>query len=112
LSAAWCSAAALGLYGLISYTVSQRTREIGVRVALGARRQDILCMVLGQGLRLVVMGLGFGLLVGLGLARAMASILMGLSATDPLTFTVVPLVLGLVALVLILIGISFRSPDS
>ncbi len=91
--------AALGLYGLISYTVSQRTREIGVRVALGARRQDILRMVLGQGLRLVALGLGFGLLVGLGLSRAMASILMGVSATDPLTFTVVPLVLGLVALV-------------
>jgi putative ABC transport system permease protein len=91
--------ATLGLYGLVSYTVSQRTREIGVRVALGARRQDILGMVLGQGLRLVFLGLGFGLLVGLGLSRIMASILVGVSATDPLTFTVVPVTLGLVAFV-------------
>ncbi len=89
--------ATLGLYGLVSYTVSQRTREIGVRVALGARRRDILRMVLGQGMRLVALGLGFGLLVGLGLSRIMASILVGVSATDPLTFTLVPLVLGLVA---------------
>ncbi|MGH2626153.1 MAG: FtsX-like permease family protein, partial [Anaerolineales bacterium] len=90
--------ATLGLYGLISYTVSQRRREIGVRVALGACRRDILRLVLSQGLRLVALGLGAGLLLGLGLARVMASALAGVSATDPLTFTVVPLVLGLVAL--------------
>jgi predicted permease len=89
--------ATLGLYGLVSYSVSQRTREIGVRVALGAGRGDILRMVLGQGLRLVALGLVFGLLVGLGLSRIMASILVGVSATDPLTFATVPLVLALVA---------------
>jgi len=90
--------AAIGLYGLVSYTVSQRTREIGVRVALGADRRDILRLVLGQGLRLAALGVGVGLLLGLGLSRLMASMLVGVSSTDPLTFTVVPLALGLVAL--------------
>ena len=82
--------ATVGLYGLISYTVSQRTREIGVRVALGAEPRDILRLVLGQGLRLAALGLALGLLLGFGLARVMASALVGVSATDPLTFTVVP----------------------
>jgi predicted permease len=91
--------ATVGLYGLISYSVAQRTREIGVRVALGARRADILRLVLGQGLRLAAGGLALGLVVGLGLSRVMASALVGVSATDPLTFTVVPAVLALVAVV-------------
>ena len=90
--------ATIGLYGLISYTVSQRRREIGVRTALGATRRDILRLVLVQGLRLVAFGLGAGLLLGLGLARAMAGALAGVSPTDALTFTLVPLVLGAVAL--------------
>jgi putative ABC transport system permease protein len=90
--------ATLGLYGLISYTVSQRRREIGVRLALGAPRGSIVRLVLGQGVRLVVIGLAIGLLLGLGLSRVMASALVGVSATDPLTFTVVPAILGLVAL--------------
>ena len=89
--------AAVGLYGLISFTVSQRTREIGVRVVLGADRRQILGMVLGQGLRIAGLGLALGLLLGLGLSRVMASVLVGVSPTDPVTFTVVPLVLGLVA---------------
>lgn len=88
----------IGLYGLISYTASQRTREIGVRVALGAARADILRMILGQGARLAAFGLAFGVLLGLGLARMMAGALVGVSGTDPLTFTVVPLALGLVTL--------------
>ena len=90
--------ATVGLYGLVSYTVSQRTREIGVRVALGARRADILRLVLGHGLKLAGLGLAAGLLLGLFLSRVMASALVGVSATDPVTFTVVPLALGLVAL--------------
>jgi len=90
--------ATVGLYGLISYTVAQRTREIGVRVALGARRGDILRMVVGQGFRLVALGLAAGLFLGLALSRVMAGALVGVSATDPLTFTVLPLVLGVVAL--------------
>ena len=75
--------AAVGLYGLISFTVSQRTREIGVRVALGADRRQILRMVLGQGLRIAGLGLALGLLLGLGLSRVMASVLVGVSPTDP-----------------------------
>jgi ABC-type antimicrobial peptide transport system permease subunit len=90
--------AAVGLYGLISYTVSQRRREIGVRLALGAPRGNILRLVLGQGLRLAALGLAVGMLLGFGLARVMASALVGVSATDPVTFTVVPAILGLVAL--------------
>ena len=90
--------ATVGLYGLVSYGVSQRAREIGVRVALGATRRDIVHLVVGQGLRLIALGLGLGLLLGLGLSRVMASTLVGVSATDPVTFAVVPVVLGLVAL--------------
>ena len=91
--------ATVGLYSLISYLVNQRTREIGVRMALGARRSDVLRLVLEQGARLVGVGLGAGLAVGLGLARLMASALVGVSPTDPLTFTVVPLVLATIGLV-------------
>ena len=90
--------AIVGLYGLVSYTVAQRTREMGVRVVLGARRADLLRLVLGHGLKLAGFGLRLGLLLGLALARFMASALVGVSATDPLTFTVVPLVLGTAAL--------------
>jgi putative ABC transport system permease protein len=79
--------------------VSQRTREIGVRIALGADRRSILRLVLAQGLRLAAGGLAVGLLLGFGLSRVMASLLVGVSATDPLTFTLVPIALGLVALV-------------
>jgi hypothetical protein len=89
--------ATVGLYGLISYTVSQRTRELGLRVALGASRGAILQMVLGQGLRLAAVGLALGLLFGAGLARVTASAFVGVSATDPATFTLVPLTLGIIA---------------
>jgi putative ABC transport system permease protein len=89
--------ATVGLYGLISYAVSQRTREIGVRAALGARPGDVLRLVLGQGMRLVAAGLGAGLVVGAGLARVMSSVLVGVAATDPLTFTLVPAALAAVA---------------
>ena len=85
--------AGLGLYSLISYLVSRRTREIAVRVALGATRADVLRLVLGQGARLVLAGLGLGLLLGLGLARVMAGALVGVSSTDFVTFTFVPLLL-------------------
>ena len=91
--------ATLGLYSLISYLVSQRTREIGVRMAMGARRADILRLVLGQGARLVLAGLGLGLAGGLGLGQLIASTLVGVSPRDPLTFTVVPLLLALIGLV-------------
>ncbi len=91
--------AAVGLYGLVSYGVSQRTREIGVRLAIGARGRDIMGLVMRDGLRLVVTGLVAGLALGLALTRAMASVLLGVSPQDPLTFSVVPVALALVALV-------------
>jgi putative ABC transport system permease protein len=90
--------ATIGIYGVLSYSVSQRTREIGVRVALGARPRDILALVIGQGMRLAVTGVLIGILVTLAATRVMASLLFGVSATDPLTFVVVTLLLSGVAL--------------
>ncbi|HEV2224920.1 MAG TPA: ABC transporter permease [Candidatus Acidoferrales bacterium] len=90
--------ASIGIYGVISYVAGQRTREIGIRLALGATRSDILKMVLVDGTRLAVTGVAAGLVVVAGLTRLMAKILYGVSATDPLTFTVVAVILTLVAL--------------
>jgi len=83
----------LGLYSLVSYLVSQRMREMGVRVALGASRADIVRLVLTRGAGLVAVGLVAGLPVGLGLSRVMAGVLTGVSPTDAVTFTLVPLTL-------------------
>jgi putative ABC transport system permease protein len=90
--------AALGIYGVLAYFVAQRAREIGVRVALGAQTSDVMKMVMGQGMRLTLFGVGIGLIGGLALARLMKSLLFGVSATDPLTFVVVAALLGLVAM--------------
>jgi putative ABC transport system permease protein len=81
--------AAIGTYGVVSYSTAQRTYEIGVRVALGATRSDILGLVVGQSLRLVLIGLGLGIVAALVLARTLASFLYGVSATDPITFVAV-----------------------
>jgi len=90
--------ACVGIYGVISYVVGQRTHEIGVRMALGARRGDVLRLILSQGTRLVLVGIAIGILGAIGLTRLMASQLFQISTTDPLTFAAVALTLALVAL--------------
>ncbi|HEV3061986.1 MAG TPA: FtsX-like permease family protein [Vicinamibacterales bacterium] len=90
--------AGLGIYGVISFMVSARTREIGIRLALGADRMPILRMVLGQGLGLIVAGTAIGLGCALVAARLMAGVLYGVKPTDPVTFVSVALVLVTVAL--------------
>jgi predicted permease len=83
----------IGIYGVISYLVGQRRHEIGIRIALGARPRDILNMVLGQGGKLAAAGIALGLVASLGLTRVLATMLFGVSATDPLTFAAVVAVL-------------------
>jgi predicted permease len=90
--------AMIGVYGVMAFAVSQRTREIGIRMALGAQAVDVLKMVIGWGMRLVCIGAALGLVVSLAVAQLMRSLLFGLSATDPLTFAAVALLLLLVAL--------------
>jgi putative ABC transport system permease protein len=91
--------AAMGVYGVISYSVQERTREIGIRVALGGRATEVRNMILLQGMRIALVGVGIGLVAALSLARVIASFLFGVTARDPVVFTVVPIVLASVALV-------------
>jgi ABC-type antimicrobial peptide transport system permease subunit len=90
--------ASVGIYGVISYVVGQRAHEIGIRMALGAQPQDILRLILGRGGKLAGLGVVVGLAAALGLTRLMTSMLYGVGAIDPLTFTGVAILLTLVAL--------------
>jgi putative ABC transport system permease protein len=90
--------AMVGLYGLISYAVTQRTREIGIRVALGAQREDILRMVIAEGSGAVLAGIAIGLAAALVLTRVMASLLYGVKPTDGITVASVAILLAIIAL--------------
>lgn len=90
--------ASVGIYGLVAYTVAQRTREFGVRMAFGAERRDVLLLVLSHGARLTLLGVGLGVVASLAMTRLLATLLYGISATDVTTFAAVALLLALVAL--------------
>jgi putative ABC transport system permease protein len=89
---------AIGIFGMIAYAVSQRTHEFGVRLALGARRRDVLQLVLGEGFKIVTIGVVAGIVASFALTRFMRSLLYGVGPNDPLTFTVVAVLFALVAL--------------
>ncbi|HYV06473.1 MAG TPA: FtsX-like permease family protein, partial [Blastocatellia bacterium] len=91
--------AGIGIYGLISFSTSRRTHEIGVRIALGAQTRDIMTAVLKEGMLLTTAGLALGLIASIALTRLLSSLLFGITATDPLTFIAISLVLAGVALV-------------
>ena len=90
--------AGLGLYGLLSYSVAQRTREIGIRMALGAEERDVHRLVVGRGIALTLAGATLGLVAAFGVTRFLESLLYGVHPIDPVTFTVVAVLLLLVAL--------------
>jgi putative ABC transport system permease protein len=90
--------AAVGIYGVMSYSLAQRTHEIGIRMALGAQSRDVLKLAVGQGLKLVLIGVAIGLVAALGLTRVLKSLLFGVSATDPTTIFALSMLLVGVAL--------------
>ena len=90
--------ATVGLFGVLSYIVAQRTQEIGIRVALGAQKSDVLRLVVGQGMIPALIGMGFGIVAALEVARLLPSLLYGVKPTDPLTLIAVSLILIAAAL--------------
>ena len=90
--------AVIGLYSVMAYSVSQRTHEIGIRIALGARTGHVFRLVIGQGIFLTVVGIGAGIVTAVVVMRFVSSLLFGVTATDPMTFISVALLLGTVAL--------------
>jgi putative ABC transport system permease protein len=93
----------VGIYGVVSYTVTQRTREIGLRMALGAQQRNVLRLVLGEGMTLALIGMALGVLAALALTRVMRNLLYEITATDPLTFSIASIFLIAVALLACLI---------
>lgn len=89
--------AAMGLYGVMAFMVGQRMREIGVRMALGAQAAHVVRLILRQGLRLVIIGVALGLMISVAATRVLTAALYSVSPTDPLTFSVITLLLGIVA---------------
>jgi putative ABC transport system permease protein len=89
--------AMIGVYGIMAYTIKQRTYEIGVRIALGASRRDVLWLVIARGLLLIALGVAIGVAASLALARLLATLLWGVTPTDPLTYIVMITVLATVA---------------
>jgi putative ABC transport system permease protein len=97
-AAAALALAAVGIYGVVAFSVARRTQEIGIRMAIGARRGNVLCLVLGEGARMAALGVVIGIGVSLEITRLLSTLLFGVSATDPLTFGGVAVLLSLVAL--------------
>jgi putative ABC transport system permease protein len=97
-AAAALALAGVGIYGVVAFSVTRRTQEIGIRMALGAQRSDVLGLVVGEGARLAVSGVGIGIAASFVITRFLSSLLFGISATDPITFAGVAVLLSLVAL--------------
>ena len=97
-AAAAAALACVGLFGVLAYLVSQRSRDIGIRLALGATERDVIALIVGRGMMLALSGAAIGLATALGAARVMKTLLFTISPRDPVTFIVVPLLLSAVAL--------------
>jgi putative ABC transport system permease protein len=89
----------LGVYGLKAYSVARRTREIGIRMALGATARDVVKMIVGEGARIAMVGLAIGLVLAVGVGKLAGKFLYGVTGADPITFTLIPIALAAVALI-------------